>query len=106
MIQDQTYLPTLVIRNGRFTSYLADMFKEINELNQSLQQKITDISILNSKTSGLSTQASVSWSKGFNMFTNLNYFIHTNEISLCNLIKKVIFGHTYMFLPKIFSKLN
>lgn len=109
MIQDRDYLPTLVIKTGRFTSYLVDMFKEINELNQSLQMKITNILILSSKLRAFQ-QVSVLQSNGFKqactgMFICLHYFICANEISTCNLIKRVTLGHNYMFLKKkIFSK--
>jgi hypothetical protein len=78
-------------------SYLADIFEKVSELNLSLQEKGTNILILNSKHQAFQQKLS-SWSKGSergctDMFTCINIFLITNDISVSTSIKRVIFNH-------------
>ena len=67
-----------------FTSYLADFFDKVNELNLSLQGNESNILIMNMKLQAFQQNLSL-WSKGIShgctdRFSCLNDFFTNNEI--------------------------
>ena len=99
-----------------FASYLADFFfNKINELNLSFQGTETTINNLTIHEFNLRLSKKLtSWSKDISsgcteMFSCLNEFLTTNEISFSNPIKEVILDHmaeSKLFFEKYFPNLN
>ncbi|XP_022182264.1 zinc finger MYM-type protein 6-like, partial [Myzus persicae] len=95
------------------TSYLADFFDKVNELNLSLQGKSTNILIITSKLQAFKQKLS-SWLNAFkngdsSMFTSLHDFLTVNELSMTTSVSSIITDHlssVLKFLSEYFPNLN